>query len=674
VYDNVERVLDDRISDAQTTEQTAERLTRLADNPLDVNHAGASELSAIPVLSPTLARRIVRYRREQGAFPQLAGLTAVDGLDDSRLRALRPYLTVTSGDREANASHFYPSPPSLSTMSANLDLEVIQRVTRDLELGRGYKSDTSQTTFLGSPERLTTRIRLGYERHLQAALTLDKDPGEPLRWDPGTDTYGFDHLAGNLALRDWGRLETLVLGDFTVEYGQGAALWQGLTFGKGRNPVSPLVRSGRGIVPFQSATENRFFRGAAATVAVTPVLSVSGFASRRHRDATIDSSGASPAQRPFPARTLSTGGRHRTPSEIRRKGTFGKTTVGGAVEYRTGLLHLGVTGHQSWFDRPLRPPPDRPDERFAVSGTQTGMISAFGNAFLDPYTLFGEVARAPTGAYGAVAGATLDHRAGVQAILLGRRFQKNFRGLYNSAIGESASTQNEIGVYTGLRLRVAERWRIGTYVDQYRFPWLQFNVPRPTSGLDARLVVEYDPRPWLSSYVQLRAEREEAATERPGPESRLLGAVRPEHRQSARWHTEYAFSEAFTVRTRIQLSRYAAGSTDPSHGVLLSQGVRLQPTESLQLDARLAFFDTDGYESRIYAYEHDLLYSFSVPVLFDRGRRSYLLAQYEPTSNLTVEAKYGVTWYPHRQTIGSGLNETEGNRSRELRLQLRWQY
>jgi hypothetical protein len=122
------------------------------------------------------------------------------------------------------------------------------------------------------------------------------------------------------------------------------------------------------------------------------------------------------------------------------------------------------------------------------------------------------------------------------------------------------------------------------------------------------------------------------------------------------------------------LSRYAAGSTDPSHGVLLSQGVRLQPTESLQLDARLAFFDTDGYESRIYAYEHDLLYSFSVPVLFDRGRRSYLLAQYEPTSNLTVEAKYGVTWYPHRQTIGSGLNETEGNRSRELRLQLRWQY
>jgi hypothetical protein len=112
----------------------------------------------------------------------------------------------------------------------------------------------------------------------------------------------------------------------------------------------------------------------------------------------------------------------------------------------------------------------------------------------------------------------------------------------------------------------------------------------------------------------------------------------------------------------------------PSYGLLLSQGVQLQPIESLRIDARAAVFDTDGYESRIYTYEHDLLYSFSVPVLYGRGQRSYVLFQYEPVSSLTIEAKYGVTWYPHRKTIGSGLNETEGNRSRELRFQLRWQY
>jgi len=676
-YDSIERVLDERTSDTQAADQTAEVLTRLAANPLDVNRASASELSTIPLLSPTLARRVVRHRRDEEPFATVGALTTVKGLSPARLRSIRPYVTVTdAGRRDAEQSSPYPSVPSLNTMLGDLDVEIIQRVTRDLDLGRGYEPDSSRTTFVGSPERLTTRLRLGYSRRLQLALTLDKDPGEPLRWSPRTDTYGFDHLAGNLTLRDWGRIETLVVGDFTVQYGQGAALWQGMSFGKGRNPVSPLVRDGRGIVPFQSTTENRFFRGAAARVALTPALSVSGFVSRRHRDATIDSAAADalPPGRPLPARTLSTGGRHRTPSEIRRKGTFGKRTVGGAVAYRTPSVHLGVTGHRSWFDRPLRPPPGQPYQQFDVAGTRTGMASAFANAYLDPYTLFGEVARTPDGTYGGVAGAALDHDAGVQALITARHFPRTFSGLYNSALGESGDSQNETGVYLGLRLRVAERWRVGAYVDQYRFPWLRFSVPRPSSGIDTRLVVEYDPRPWLSTYVQLRAEREETGTERPGPDGRLLGALQPEHRQSARWHTEYDFSDALTLRTRIQLSRFAAPDQPPSYGVLLSQGLRLKPTETLQFDARMAFFDTDGFASRIYAYEHDLLYSFSVPVLFDRGRRSYVLAQYEPTSSLTLEAKYGVTWYPHRETIGSGLNATEGNRSRELRFQLRWQY
>lgn len=673
-YDSIERVLDERISETNTSNQTAEELTRLAANPLDVNRADAPELSTIPRLSPALARRIVHHRRNEGPFPSIGAVTGVDGIDGHLLDSIRPYLQVVdTGVGKAERSSPFPS---LETMLSNLDIEVTQRITRELDLGRGYRTDTSRTTFVGPPERLTTRLRLGFERRLQLALTLDKDPGEPFHWAPKSNTYGFDHIAGNLTVRDWGRLEKLVIGDFTMQYGQGVALWQGMSFGKGRDPVSPLVRSGRGIVPFQSTTENPFFRGAATRVALTPGLSVTGFASRRHRDATIDSSAlnAKRPPHPLPARTLSTGGRHRTPSEIQRKDTFGKTTVGGAVEYRSPTLRAGVTGYQSWFDRPLRPPPDQPYQQFDVSGTQTAMVSAFANAYLNDYTLFGEVARTPNGTYGGIAGAGLDDDAGVQALLLARRFPATFKGLYNGAVGESGGTQNEMGVYAGLRLRVAKRWRIGAYVDQYRFPWLRFSVPRPSSGIDTRVVVEYDPRPWLSSYVQLRAEREETGTERPGPDGRLLGALQSEHRQSARWHTEYIFSDALTLRTRVQLSRFVPENQSPSYGILLSQGLRVHPIEPLQFDARLAFFDTDGFESRIYAYEHDLLYSFSVPVLFGQGRRSYVLVQYEPTSSLTIEAKYGITWYPYRKTIGSGLNATDGNRSRELRFQVRWRY
>ncbi|MFB6248917.1 MAG: ComEA family DNA-binding protein [Salinibacter sp.] len=664
----LERVLDMRPPGAQRTRRTVDALTRLATRPLDINRAHAAQLSTIPRVSPALARRIVRHRRRHGRFQSVRRLTAVDGLTRERLRGLRPYLRISSSpegsplDKEGILA-------SMERVASGLDLRILQRATRELDPGRAFHADRTEEAFPGSPTRLTTRIGLSYGRQFEAALTLDKDPGEALRWQPASQTYGFDHLAGNVTLRDVGPVETLLLGDYTAEYGQGLALWQGLSFGKGRDPVSPLVRDGRGLVPFQSSSENRFFRGLATTVSLTPTLSVSAFGSRRRRDATLDStSGGSAA--PVVARTLSTGGLHRTVGQRRRRDALGLTTVGGALEYRTPRMVLGAAGYRNWFGRPLQPA-DTPYRRFDLSGTQATMGSVFATLFLDPYTVFGEVARAPSGSYGGLVGASLSHEAGVKALLLGRRYPRSFQGLHNGAIGESGDTQNEIGIYAGVRLRVADDWHVSAYVDQYQFPWLRFGVPRPSGGIDTRMVATYEPRPWLSSYVQVRAERETAGTERRGPSGRRLAALRTETRQSVRWHLEYTFREGLTLRTRLQGSRFAAHGAGVSRGVLLAQGLRLRPIDGLEIDARIALFDTDGYAARIYTYEHDLLYSFSVPVLYGQGQRSYVLAQYEPTEALTLEAKYGVTWYPHRQRIGSGRTTTKGSRVREIRVQAR---
>ena len=661
----LERVLGGRAPDDQQARRTVDVLTRLATRPLDVNRARAAQLSTIPQLSPALARRIVERRTRHGRFRSLRRLTDVKGLTPEHLRALRPYLRVSPSPESGLFDGGLRS--SVEAVASGLDLRVLQRATRELDPGRGFRADSTGGAFPGSPTRLTTRIGLSYGRRFEAALTLDKDPGEALRWHPASQTYGFDHLAGNVTLRDVGPVETLILGDYTAEYGQGLALWQGLSFGKGRDPVSPLVRDGRGLVPFQSSSENRFFRGLATTVALTPSLSATAFVSRRRRDATLDSTGSADAT-PV-ARTLSTGGLHRTASERRRKDAFGLTTVGGALEYRTPQMVLGAAGYRDRFGRPLRPA-EAPYRRFDLSGTHAAVGSVFATLFLDPYTLFGEVARA-AGGYGGLVGASLSHEAGVEALLLGRRYSRSFQGLHNGAVGESGDAQNEVGIYAGVRLQVADDWHVAAYVDQYRFPWLRFSVPRPSGGIDTRVVATYEPRPWLSSYVQVRAERETAGTERRGPSGRRLAALRTETRQSARWHLEYTFREGLTLRTRLQGSRFATAEDGVSRGLLLAQGLRLQPIDDLRLDARVALFDTDGYPARIYAYEHDLLYSFSVPVLYGRGQRSYVLAQYEPTDALTLEAKYGVTWYPHRQTIGSGRTATEGPRVREIRVQVR---
>ena len=652
----LEPILDALGTTDRTATLAAEHLADLKTRPLALNQASAADLSMLPNLTSRDAHRIVQHRTDNGLFDEVGDLRAVDGIGPATVQSVRPFVRL----EEATSQSIFPT---FNTITSNLSFHLTQRFTRRLDLGRGFHEDR----FLGPPGRLTTRLQLAHERRLQLALTLDKDPGEPVRWAPQAQTYGFDHITGSLALRDLGRLETLVLGDFTAQFGQGIALWQGLRFGKGRDPVAPAQKRGRGIRPYRSASETSFFRGAAATIGLPGELSLTAFASRRNRDASVDSSFAG-TDGPLPVRTLSGGGQHRTPSELARKGAFGETTIGGALAYRRPGLHLGITGYQARFSRPLRPG-DRPYRRFRVAGDKASMIGTYGTVLLGDYALFGEAARSPRGSYGTLLGAALDGDY-AEAVVMGRRYPSDFASFYGNAFGDGSRPQNEMGVYTGLQLQLAPRWSIGAYLDQYRAPWLQFNVPRSSTGWEARVVLDYEPRPWLSSYIQVRVQDDDEGTEyrRTG---RSLEGLRRERRYSTRWHTEYSFSDALTARTRLELSQHTTPHTR-SRGFFLSQGLRWRPHFTLTVDARIAFFDTDGFPARIYAYEHDLRYSFSAPVFFDRGRRSYALVQYEPFPSLTLEAKYGVTRYENRTTIGSGLNQVKGSRRRELRLQVRW--
>jgi hypothetical protein len=40
---------------------------------------------------------------------------------------------------------------------------------------------------------------------------------------------------------------------------------------------------------------------------------------------------------------------------------------------------------------------------------------------------------------------------------------------------------------------------------------------------------------------------------------------------------------------------------------------------SLTASLRLQYFETGSYDSRIYAYENDVLFSYSIPAFFDKG-------------------------------------------------------
>ena len=75
---------------------------------------------------------------------------------------------------------------------------------------------------------------------------------------------------------------------------------------------------------------------------------------------------------------------------------------------------------------------------------------------------------------------------------------------------------------------------------------------------------------------------------------------------------------------------------------------------------RLAWFKTDSYQSRIYAYENNVLYGYSFPSFMGEGWRTYLNLSWKPLNGLTCYLKGGFTVYPDREVIGSGVTKVEG--------------
>ncbi len=61
---------------------------------LNVNTASYDELITVPGIGPTLARRIVTYRTENGPFRSLGELLNVSGIGNSTLNELKHYLRV----------------------------------------------------------------------------------------------------------------------------------------------------------------------------------------------------------------------------------------------------------------------------------------------------------------------------------------------------------------------------------------------------------------------------------------------------------------------------------------------------------------------------------------------------------------------------------------------------
>ena len=632
--DAVEQLLD-QVETENEKSEIIDRLNWLQEHPFNLNTVSKEELTTIPGMTPSDANAVINLRESLGMFHSPGQLEMLDG-GHQIISKIRPYVIVEEEDNSRSS------------------INVTSRASRDLQSRRGFQD----SSFAGSAFKNYNRITFAYGNRIQSGLLFEKDPGERI---------GDSFLSGYLTVKDWSVFSQIVIGDYVVESGQGLVLWRSTAFGKGAEAVSVTKKTGLAAQPYRSSDEFNFLRGAAVSSDLAlgeNKLSLTLLLSRRSLSASEDSASVS---------SFYEEGLFRTQSELSKKSAVTERIIGSRLKFSaTANWNVGGTLYHSTFDKPVAA--DRLFEFSGSSATVGGIDAEMNLGWLAPklsqVTLFGEAARSKDGS-AAIVGSILNLTRQASVAIIYRNYSPGFTSLHSAGFGERSETRNERGFYVGADASVTSWLHVSGYLDHFRFPWRTYDNPLPTSGRD--MLVQTDAKISRDLDLSFRysnkiVEALEPSIDESGHDIRLLvdrlqqklrltATFKPDKRTRLRGRLE-AISVNYSLVHRSE------------HGYLLYQELQYTPTSALSAEARLIFFHTDSYDSRLYEYENDLRGVFSNPAMYGKGRRWYLLLRWKALDVIHISAKYSETQFDDRTTISSGSTEIHGDVDNRIAIQL----
>ncbi len=83
------------LSNIQTADQNTDvNSSPIHDGKININTATAEDLTLLPGIGETLAKRIIEYRTQIGHFAQLEDLMNVSGIGKTRFQQICDYITL----------------------------------------------------------------------------------------------------------------------------------------------------------------------------------------------------------------------------------------------------------------------------------------------------------------------------------------------------------------------------------------------------------------------------------------------------------------------------------------------------------------------------------------------------------------------------------------------------
>ena len=688
LIEQVERLAEDSDDDLDY-EDLLENYIFLSENPVNLNSDEVRQLVELHLISVFQYEELQKYRRFYGDFMFLDELEMVEGFDEQTLAVIKPVVCLEKDQSKDKIT--------LDKMARYGKQQLLGRYEQILEKQQGYAPIDDSTLlakpnsrYLGNPQKYQLRYTYNYRNKIRAGFTLEKDAGEMFYTDKVSDTIqkllgnqyhrGFDFVGFHLYAKDLGIMKTAALGDYQLAFGQGLTLWSGMSFGKA-SAGSSVMKQGRGITPKGSASEYSFMRGAAVTLGGGP-FSGTLFYSNRCVDANISVADTLDNEAELVS-SLQETGYHRTIGELLDRHAIRQQVVGGHLAYAVAHFEVGYTAHHTWLNVPLELRPSHYNQYYFQGRSLTNQGIDF-KYVKGKYAVFGEAAmsmnydstalRQAQGplAFAGLVGLTVKPAGYLNFTVMYRDYGKAYQNLMSNAFGEGSRNQGQRGIYLGVEAAPAPYWNILAYADQFHFTWLTSQVNAPSRGHDYYIRISHSFSKRANAYLQFRSK-----TKMKNSTDAFVFSHYPIFytKNSVRFNINYQIGRDFHGSNKAEYAHYRNDDGSNEHGYFLCQDIAYKPEyKPYSLTFRYAIFDAKDYNARIYAYENDVLYSFSVPALYGKGMRFYLLGKVKLFNALTLYARIGRTIYSDRDEIGSGLTLIEGNHKTDLKVEAVWKF
>lgn len=613
------------------------------------------------------------YIKQYGEITGIYELHLVEGFDSALIIRLKPHLE-------------FRMDPELHKITANnLRMSgrhtILSRISRTLERSAGYYgiTDSLATAFAGNPDKLLFRYSFNYYDRLKIGVTMEKDPGEDMK--SGFDFYSFNFLFKSKKL-----VKTIALGNYNVTFGQGLTMNSGFSYAT--NPSTGVIQTKTNRLSSSTgANENSALRGGALILNPIRNIDLTMFYSIRKIDANICMSGPDEKGDRYFTSILKSG-LHRTAQEIESKDAVGQEVYGGNIQYKTGGLHIGGTMLSTAFSLPMKAD-DQPYKKYSFSGKNLINYGTDISLSTGWIKITGEYSTDSKGGSAWQAGINSYSTDNFGLSLFYRNYSPNYHNFFSNTYSVGSTCVNETGFYAGFFMKVSRNFILTVSADHFRHPWFKYRIDAPSTGCEYNLQFRYELSEKELYSIRYVYNRKQVSTlsdeeivdepingntfflsEEQANTSPTIDHLVDISKHTIRLNFQYSPLKSLMLRNRLDILLNKSINYKASGYLLYQDIIYSLPFQSSAINLRYALFDTDSYNERIYTYESDVLYSFSVPSYYYKGSRIYLMLNYDFSRNISLWLRYSQSFYTNKASMGTRFDEIMGNTKSEIKVQL----